>query len=251
MKRFRTRKIKYRKNNKKIHNINIILIIVILVIIVIIYLLKMLNTKIIPEFNNYSEIETKKIISSLINETVINEIANNTVDDLFITTKDDNGNVVSVDFDSKKANKLLLITSTALSKNLKYLESGEAYKIGIYSEILNNVSDEKLKKGVIYEIPIGIIFNNIVFNNLLPKVPVKIDLISNVFCKLNTEVVEYGINNALIKINIEINVQVKILLPLSSKTSSISVSVPVVMKALGGAVPGYYLNGFLNSPYVN
>ena len=41
-------------------------------------------------------------------------------------------------------------------------------------------------------------------HNIFPKIPVKIELIGNTFCRLKTDVTQYGINNALIKVNVEV-----------------------------------------------
>ncbi len=236
------------KRHKKKSIINKILIIVILLFISVIYILKIFSEKAVPEMINYSEIETKKIVSSLINTAVIDEISTKTtMDDLFITLKDSNGDIKSIDINSSKVNKILVDASKIVEQNLKYLESGEVDKLKLNS----NYDKEKLKKGIIYELPSGIIFNNVLFNNVMPKIPVKINLIGNIFCRLNTEVESYGINNALIKVSIGIEAEVKILLPFTSTNTKITTNVPVVIKILEGNIPSYYFDGYLNSPSVS
>ncbi len=231
---------------KKNRGINYILLVLILIIISVIYIFKVFNDKALPQLLSYSEIETKKIVSSVINSTVIKEISNNIKpDDLFITIKDNNNNIKSIDFNSSAVTNLLYQTSLSVEQNLKYLENGEVDKLN-----LSNLSNDKLKKGIIYELPSGIIFNNAILNNIFPKIPVKIDLIGNIFCKLNTEVNDYGINNALIKVNINVEVEIKILLPFVSNNSKISVDIPIIMKLVEGNVPSYYFDGFLGTPSV-
>lgn len=231
---------------KKNRGINYILLVLILIIISVIYIFKVFNDKALPQLLSYSEIETKKIVSSVINSTVIKEISNNIKpDDLFITIKDNNNNIKSIDFNSSAVTNLLYQTSLLVERNLKYLENGEVDKLN-----LSNLSNDKLKKGIIYELPSGIIFNNAILNNIFPKIPVKIDLIGNIFCKLNTEVNDYGINNALIKVNINVEVEIKILLPFVSNNSKISVDIPIIMKLVEGNVPSYYFDGFLGTPSV-
>ncbi len=242
MKRMHLKKRKIKKNR----GINYILLVLILIIISVIYIFKVFNDKALPQLLSYSEIETKKIVSSVINSTVIKEISNNIKpDDLFITIKDNNNNIKSIDFNSSAVTNLLYQTSLSVEQNLKYLENGEVDKLN-----LSNLSNDKLKKGIIYELPSGIIFNNAILNNIFPKIPVKIDLIGNIFCKLNTEVNDYGINNALIKVNINVEVEIKILLPFVSNNSKISVDIPIIMKLVEGNVPSYYFDGFLGTPSV-
>lgn len=223
------------KKKKKKKIVNFIILLIILISISTIYMLKVLNKKVIPQLLSYSEIETKKIVSSIINSTVIENISKNIYDDLFKTTKTSDNSIKSIDFDSNKVTKLLSDTSKLIEQNLKYLEKGETNKLGLENISIN-------KKGIIYEIPSGVIFDNVILNNIMPKIPVKIDTIGNVFCKLNTNVEDYGINNALIKVNINIEVEVKILLPFISKNTKIIADVPIIMKLIEGAVPNYYLD---------
>ncbi len=227
------------KKRKKNGLINIIILIIILISIFIIYLLKILSDSVIPQLLDYSEIETKKIVSSVINSTVIENISKNIYDDLFKTTKTSDNSIKSIDFDSSKVTQILADTSKLIDQNIRYIEKGEVDKLNLENVNIN-------KKGIIYEIPSGVIFNNVILNNIMPKIPVKINLIGNTFCKLNTEVSDYGINNALIKVNINIEVEVKILLPFVSKNTKITSEVPIIIKLIEGNIPSYYLDRIYN-----
>ena len=236
-----------KKNKNKKIIFNKIIIFLILLFISIIYILKIFNDKSLPQLKEYSTVETSKIISSLINSTVIQEISSNiNMENLFITTKDNNGNIKSIDFNSMEVNKILVQASESVEQNLKYLERGEVNKINI-ENFLYNYDKEKLKKGIIYELPSGLIFNNVLFNNLFPKIPIKISVIGNVYSKLITDVIDYGINNALLKVNINIEVELKILLPFVSENKKFNVDVPIIMKVLEGNVPSYYYGGYLDT----
>ena len=232
---------KYRKKKKKISNK--ILFIIILLIFSIIYIFKIFNQKALPQFISYSEIETKKIVSNIISNTITEEITNNiNMDDLFIILRDSNGDIQSIDFNSSMVNKILVDSSKSVEQNLKYLEKGQIDKLN-----LSNYNNEKLKNGIIYELPSGIIFNNTLLNNILPKIPIKMNLIGNVLAKLTTSVDSYGINNALIKVNINIEAEVKILMPFVSSNTLLNVDVPIIIKILEGRVPSYYFGGYLDS----
>ena len=220
-----------------------IALIFVLIIISIIF-----NKKALPQFIDYSKIEVKKIISSIISSSVNNEIAtgtdkNNLLDMVF----DKDGNVVSIDFNSNLVNKLLVDACNIVDQNLKYVETGQTDKLNL----LNTSYDiDNLKDGIIYELPSGIIVNNPIMYNIFPKIPVKINLIGNTFCKLSTDIKSYGINNALITVNLEITVDVRILLPFTTNEEKVVTDIPMIMKLVEGNVPSYYLDGYLNSPYV-
>lgn len=237
------------KKRKKNKTFNFIVIIVVLIIISIVYIFKIFNEKALPQFISYSEIETKKIVSMIINSTITEGISNNIImEDLFITTKDNNGNIESIDFNSSEVNKILSKSTKLVEQNLKYLETGKIEYLNLSNNLLSTYDKEKIHKGIIYELPSGIIFNNVILNNILPKIPVKINLIGNIFCKLNTEIESYGINNALIKVNIGVESEVKILLPFVSSNTKIETNIPIIIKIMEGKVPEYYFNGYLDTP---
>ena len=237
--RMRLKKYKHKKNKF----VNKMIFIVILLIVSIIYIFKIFNEKALPQFISYSEIETKKIVSNIISNTVTQEITNNiNMDDLFITLKDSNGDIQSIDFNSNEVNKILINSSKSVEQNLKYLEKGEVDKLNF-----SNYDNKKLKNGIIYELPSGIIFNNTLLSNILPKIPIKMSLIGNVLAKLTTSVDSYGINNALIKVNINIEAEVKILMPFVSSNAILNVDVPIIMKIMEGSVPSYYFGGYLDT----
>jgi len=225
-------KLKKRKSKKT----NIIVILAILIIIAIVYILNIFNTKALPIFLEYSEIEVKRVASLIINNTIMNEVgANVTLTDLFAIKEDNKGNIISMDVDPAKVNELLLKANTVLEQNFKYLEEGEINKLKIEGL---NISDKK--KGVIYELPSGIIFNNIFFNNLFPKIPVRLNLVGTIFSKLTTDVESYGINNAIFKVNLYVTTELKVVLPFTSKNISLDTTIPIIIKIIEGDVPNYY-----------
>ena len=240
-----------KKRKKKTKILNKLIIIILLIVISSLYIIKIFNEKAMPQFISYSELETKKMTTLIINSTVIEEISKNIeIDDLFFTNLDSNGNVTSIDLNSKLANEILVKASMMIEKNLRYVESGEIDKLNLSSDALSNYNLKKLKKGIIYDLPSGVIFNNSILNNILPKIPIRISPIGNIICKLVTDIDEYGINNALVKVSINIEVDMKILLPFTTSVTKISLDVPIIMKIIEGNVPSYYLNGFVDTPVI-
>ena len=227
------------KRIKKKRIMNKLVIIIFLLIISIIFVLKKINEKAVPQLMSYAEIETKRIISLLINTTVTNTIVKNiNYDDLFITMKDSSNNIVSIDFNSKEVNRILDETSKVVEENINSLSRGNI------SKLTNN---DYSKNGVIYELPSGIIFNNTLLNNIMPKIPIKIDLISNIFCKINTDIKSYGINSALINVSVNITASIRVLLPFVSNVVEVSTDIPIIIKLIEGNIPGYYFSGYLGN----
>lgn len=245
MNRMHLKKRKVKKNNI----INKMIIILVLLIIAIIYILKIFNEKAIPHIDSYSKIEANKIVSNVISSTVSENISKyKNINDLIITNKDSTGNIKNIDFNMSLVNDVLVSSTKLIEQNLEYLESGNVDKLKLNSSLLSN--KKKLNKGIIYEVPSGVIFDNVLLNNIFPKIPVRLSLVGNIFCRINTDVKEYGINNALIKVNINVTVEVKILLPFISNNATIEVDIPILMKVIEGNVPSYYFDGYLSSPSI-
>ena len=169
----------YLKKRKKLNRKGILVITFILIIILSLIIIKIFNTKALPFFNKYSKLETKKIISALVNSSVTEYVKDNIDrDKILIATKDKNGNIKSIDFNTLEVNRILVGTSKIVEKNLKNLEMGKIDKLG-----LNN--NKKLKNGIVFELPSGIMFGNNIMTNVMPKIPIKLELTGNIICYIN------------------------------------------------------------------
>ena len=132
---------------------------------------------------------------------------------------------------------------------MKMLEEGDIGNLDLpNSNYLS--SNQKLKRGIIFEIPSGLIFNNAFFNNLGPKIPVRLNLVGDVISEVRTNVTNYGINNALIEIKINLKLTEQVILPIATNKIEIDLSVPIALKIIQGTVPNYYLNGLSGSSSV-
>lgn len=240
------KKIHLKKKRKKS---NIIIIIIILIFVGIYLTFKFINDKVTPVFLDYATLQAGKIATLVINQAINNEVMDNlNIDDLFITSKDKNEKVTSVDFNPKTVNKMLSMVTSNVHEYLEDLENGEINKLGIRDTIL--LSDNlKLKKGIIFEIPSGLVFNNVILANIGPKIPVKLNLIGDIATNISTKVTDYGINNALIEVIISIKVYEQVILPYTSKQITVETDIPIAIKLLQGETPSYYYSG-LNSSLI-
>ncbi|MDD2203023.1 MAG: sporulation protein YunB [Bacilli bacterium] len=240
MKRMKT------KRKRKFDKINQIIIVIILLFLSITMFLGYINAKLSPLLLDFAEIETAKFANLIINRAVTKQITNEIdIDKLFSTIKNNNGEIQTVDFNPTIVNKVLNMTTNAVHSSLKAVEEGKIDMIEIPEGIIVEYDKEKIKKGIIFEIPLGAISGNAFIANLGPKIPVKLNLIGSVNSNINTRISEYGINNALIEVYIKIEVTEKINLPLSSKDMVVSSDIPIAMKIVQGKIPEYYNNSGL------
>lgn len=212
------KKIKFKRKYKIS---NMIVLIIMSIIVMIILLFNYIGKYITPVIINYAKKEAKKISLEVITKSINIDTKNM---NLFI--ENDNG----INYNTYEINKILKKVSKNLRKNLKKLEQGN----------VDSIKNNNLKKGIIYEVPIGVIFGNGLLSNIGPKIPVKISLVGDIETNIITDVKEYGINNAVLKISIKVSVTEQVILPFSENDITIKTSIPLVIKLVKGEVPNYY-----------
>ena len=225
------------------------ILIIILLIISIFLALKFIDLKVNPILLDYANMEARKLSSIIINDAVGKNFKSINIDDLFIITKD-NEEIKSIDFNPIVVNQVLTNTTTLIQTNLKYLEQGKIELLNLNTNALIDYNTDKLRQGIIYEIPSGVIFDNSFLANIGPKIPVKFSIVGDIVSYVNTNVTDYGINNALIEVNVVLDLSIQVILPFVTDKIDIETSIPVSLKLIQGSVPNYYLNGLQNSPAI-
>lgn len=213
-----------------------LLITFILLIIFTFIILVFLSNKVMPFYMNYSEAEMKRVVTTVINKSVTEEVTNQLEVDSFFVLKKENDNTIIVDFDPVIVNRVMSKISDVVYNNLKLISKKDKLTLEKYN----------LDESYFY-IPSGIIFNTTMLNNIGPRIPINLEIISSVNPNLKTEVTEYGINNSLIEVYINVIVDVKMILPMYSNTMQIVVVVPLAVKLIQGEVPKYYQRGYASS----
>lgn len=197
-----------------------------------------LNKRAMPIIINYANVQTKRIGIEILRNAGTKEVNELLKDkNLFRIAKNNNGEIESIDFDTGIINESLLVVAKNVRKRLKEVEKGENLPEEVYIDVL----DKDLKKGIIYEVPIGVVFGNSFLANVGPRIPVKIKYSGNVGLDVKTRVSQYGINSALIEVYIYVEVTQRTILPFSSKDIKLTSEIPIVMKVVKGSTP-YYLS---------
>ena len=211
-------------------------------------LISVFSNKVSDIFMSYAESETTKLMTLVINKSVTKQMANSFDDKLlFDIVKDAAGNIKLIDFNSLEVNKTLNMITNLVALNLKMIEEGNIEMVDIFDNSEYDVS--KLKKGIIYEIPMGAVTKSSLIANLGPKIPVRMHIIGDVVSDLETNVKEYGINNALIEIGVSVSVNSLVNLPFVSKKITVSTVIPLSLKLIQGNIPSYYYSyGIKNDP---
>lgn len=229
-------RMRLRKRNNKF-NIYLILIVFLLCFIVII---NFFSKRVTPVMLSYAESKAINLATLLITQSVNEEVNHVLADELIVTNKDKNGNVVEVDINPIYSNKLLNVITKNVQLLIENLEHGNIDSIGVSDTIFSNYDIHKLKQGIIFEFPSGIVLNNSMLSNLGPKIPVRLSLIGDVQTDLKTDIKSYGINNVFFKLIVYVEVNMKVILPFASSSVKASTDIPIVMKIIEGNVPNFY-----------
>ena len=226
-----------------------IAIICILICIFVFSLFKLINTRVTPILMNYAQVETERIAMSIINKSISKYIDKSKVDELLYTTMNSNDEIISVDFDTAKVNSFLYEITNSIEKDLILLDKGRLNEIGIP---VSSVYEKDDVSGIVYYIPFGVVSGSSVISDIGPKIPVKNKLVGSVYSNIKTDISEYGINNAAIKVYIEVQVNEQVILPFISKKVSVKSEIPVLIKIVQGKIPSVYGGMFsVTSPIVS
>lgn len=233
-----------RKRKKKNKIINTIIIIFIFLVLFIIIFINYYSNKSKKVLMAYAESETRKLTILVINKAITKQMSDSWANDIFDVVYNDKGEIILIDFNSQNTAKILSTMTSLIELNLRAIEEGKIDMLELPNNSLEAYDMDLLDKGIITYIPFGIATGSSLLYNLGPKIPVKLSLLGDVVTGFSTDVTEYGINNALIKLMIDVKVDTRIILPIISKEITINASIPIAMKVVQGKIPDYYMNGF-------
>ena len=227
----------------KIKPINLIAIFIVAILLGIYFVFGYIKERIMPSIFKYGALEAKKFSSIIINDAIDKYISEKVdIENLFIIASTNEGEITSVDFNTSLINQYLTNATKSIQKNLKYIETGDIQKVEYQADLLENYDEKALKNGIIYYLNSSFIFNNPIFSNFGMQIPIKISLTGDVISNISTEVTNYGINNALIKVYVNIEITEQVILPYYDKEIKINNQVPIALKLIAGTVPSYYGN---------
>lgn len=214
-----------------------LIIVLIIIIFIAIIFVKILNNQIAPKVMDYSISEMKRVTSIILNRSINSDLLENIdMNRLFIVTKGDNDEVMTISLDSVIVNKINDDVSDACEDNLRLMEEGK-YQV---LKKKFNIGEEY------FYVPSGVFFNNTILNSIGPKIPINLKIIGNVTSNIKTDVKEYGINNSLITVSVNIEVELMVILPFTSDYIKISNDIPISIKLIQGKVPQFYGGSLVN-----
>ena len=201
-----------------------------------------INYKTKKNVYDYSYMIANKITKYIVNNAYVREKVNFYANDIYDIVKSNDNEIKNIIYDSGVINDLVNSVGERIYNMFNMIETGDLSKLNINANILSKNKNDK--KGIVLEVPSGLIFNNYIFSNLGPKIPVLISLTGDYESFVSSDVVEYGINNAMVTIYINIKVTEQITLPFMTKKVVVDNKIPIFMSLVNGTIPNYYIGGF-------
>ncbi|HIR59821.1 MAG TPA: sporulation protein YunB [Candidatus Onthousia excrementipullorum] len=232
-------------NKKKIY---IFISLLILSFFIALYLTSLAGKGLEQVIVKYATSETERIANVILND-VVNIDDDYFNEDLFEISRDNDGNIELINFDTKVTNRLLKDINDKAMKRLSAIEKGDTTDIEL-SDSLKGTRLTFLDDGVVCDIPIGSLFHNGLIVNLTTSIPIRFSFIGTVSSNIVTDVKEYGFNNALIEVGIEVTIKEKITMPHSTESIPITTKVNLTTQLIQGSVPNYYNGAFSASSQV-
>ena len=230
------RKFKSRKHSKRTI-IKYIVIVLLLCTIISILLFNYYGNKFTSKLVNLASHKIEKVtydfFTDLITQEVINE---DSTKDIFDVVKNDNNEVISVDYNMENTYKLLTNISNILKIGLNDFESGKYF-------IEDDYYLKKGKYGNYLLVPLFFFSDNILVTSFGPKIPVYFHFTGSLLTNIKTKVTSYGFNNALLEVYVTVKINEQITTPVVRKNIVLNYDILIKAMVINGRVPEVYPNG--------
>ena len=222
------------KNNKlKVSKISIIICVILLASIFLSYF----NVNISPKILQISEYSLDTYNNNLIMDFISNDtLSSSNLNNLIELVQNQKGEIIAVNYDAQNSYKIL----KNITNDLHQIITNATYK---------DVTDYdfEIKDDLILFYPITLASDYVYFNNIGPKIPVKIKFLSSLTTGITTKVSNYGINNVLVEIYVNVTITDDIVIPFLKKPIVKNYDILLSSKVIMGEVPSYLGGTITNS----
>lgn len=181
---------------------------------------------------DYAKVQTANIATLSINEGVANSpLQTQDPTELIIFAEHSQGHPI---INTALLNRLQVEITREVMANLQLLEQGDLTHLG---------SDTAFADGVIFEVPWTQALNLALFHGIGPKIPVRSQVIGQAVTDIQTTTTPFGINNAMIEIDLTVKTELHVILPFRSDDIQVTVNVPLAAIMMEGEVPNFFWPG--------
>lgn len=215
MKRFKTKSVKVKHNE----------LLILLIIIIILLLLKFYNKNITKKILDIASTKIEEVTNLYIKNNIVPESVD--IEKLININKNAKGEILYVDIDTNYANQIMVSVIKKIQNNIFELD-------------INDYLLKKHEGNAYLKVPLFLADDGALINNLGPKIPVKLNFYEHAFGNIEVELLDYGINNAMIKVYLEVILEQKIYIPYKEEKLNKKFSLLIGSKIITGTVPNIY-----------
>ncbi|WP_342514798.1 sporulation protein YunB [Sporosarcina sp. FSL K6-1522] len=210
-------------------------------LIAIVLFLYTVNARLTPIYSDYAEVQTQKVAAHVISQAINSkDFYRPSTSEVFVKSPNATGENEPLIIDTQIVGKVLAETHALVASYLEEAEKGNLDLLPSQDNIEYDQQAMAKEEGIVFFVPIGQAANIPLLGSLGPKIPVRFHVIGDVHATVDTEITEYGINNALVKVDVLLTVNVQIVVPLATKKSVVVQRIPVAMAITPGTVPPVY-----------
>ncbi len=204
-----------------------------------------------PVFEDYAEVQTKKIAAHVINQAIKSRnFSEINVNDIFGNVPNNSSGMVTNTVNAEIVGRVMAEIQQLVDSHLKQAESGNSDMLPLSDNIEYDVETMRNQGGVVFFVPLGQATGIPLLGNLGPRVPIRFHIIGEVQATTDTEIREFGLNNAFVEVSVLITVKVQIIVPLATRNSVVKQKIPVAMTIIQSPIPQILNKGEGNSPQI-
>lgn len=220
------------KKFKSKSNTNRIDLIAFIILIICIFFIRFYDKNISKKIINITNSKIDEITTLYVKKDIMPK--NIDLEQLISLYKNNKNEIVYLDINYNYAYQLMLNIVNKIQDNIFKLEKGNIDDFDNNKELLSH-------NGNLYiSVPLLLSNDGVLLANLGPRIPVKISFYEHVIGDVKTNVVEYGINNAIINVSLEINLDYKLNIPYTEKKMTKVYNLNLGSKVINGVVPSFY-----------
>lgn len=160
-------------------------------------------------------------------------------EDLIETNRNSENELTDFNLNSEEANRVKARISNRIIWFLRMVEKGQiSFTNGPGRDLYYHEPDRG--EGILADIPLGQVLDNALLSNYGPRVPVEMEVVSNVNTDFRLEEKNIGINNVVIHLILYVSVKVDIIVPFAMETKAIEQRIPIDSIGFKSDVPYYY-----------
>ena len=209
------------------------------------------NSRLTPIYLEYAEVETERIAAYVITQAIKSRSTDiYDVNEIIENVPNDSPGMVTNTLNAEIINRTRAELHSLVEAHLDMAAKGNLEMLPLSENIEYDPEAMEANGGIVFFVPMGQAANLPMIGNFGPKIPIRFHVIGEAQTTVETGITEFGINNAMVEVNILVTVNVQIIVPLATRRSVVEQRIPVAIGLIQSPIPQIYSSGNTNAPQV-